>query len=53
MSAAAPGDQLLHSAIGSHDLFFAQIISMIPRDLYKPEEEDGLISSHSISIDWP
>ena len=25
--------------VKSHDMFFRRIISMIPRDLYKPEEE--------------
>lgn len=32
-------DLLLHSAIKSHDDYFSNIISMIPRDLYQPEEE--------------
>jgi hypothetical protein len=29
----------LQAEMRSHDFFFRQIISMIPRDLYKPEEE--------------
>lgn len=30
---------VIQSDIKGHDMFFRQIISMIPRDLYKPEEE--------------
>ena len=30
----------IESTIESHDSFFARIIEMIPRDLYKPAEEE-------------
>ena len=49
-------DILLHSSIKSHDTFFSSIISMIPRDLYQPEEEGLKFTSfyvHTVSNFFP